>query len=89
MRCADGRIVEALLAQGLDGLVIAGTGNGSVSQPLEAAARRAQQAGVRVLRSSRCLFGRVIGSADAGLPHAGALGPVQARIDLLLRCLAR
>lgn len=86
---ADGRIVDALLAQGgLDGLVLAGTGNGTLSHPLETAAGRAQEAGVRVLRSTRCPNGRVIDTADAKLPHAGALSPVQARIELLLQLLA-
>jgi len=55
---ADGRIVDALLGIGIEGLVIAGTGNGSVSTALEAAARRAQAAGVSVLRASRCAAGR-------------------------------
>ncbi|MET0518327.1 MAG: asparaginase, partial [Burkholderiaceae bacterium] len=83
---ADGAIVRALLAQGVDGLVVAGTGNGSLSAPLEAALRTAQAQGVRVLRSTRCDAGPVTASEDA-LPSAGALGPVKARIELLLDLL--
>ncbi|MDQ2778005.1 MAG: asparaginase [Pseudomonadota bacterium] len=85
---ADGRIVDALLAQGLDGLVVAGTGNGTVSHALEAAALRAQRAGVSVRRCSRCANGPVIDTSEAALPNAGALSPVQARIELLLQLLA-
>jgi len=85
---ADGRIVDALLAQGLDGLVLAGTGNGSVSDALSAAALRAQEAGVSVLRASRCAAGPVIGGDQSWLPGAGALSPAQARIELLLARLA-
>lgn len=84
---ADGSVVRALLAQGVDGLVVAGTGNGSLSQALEAALREAQQQGVRVLRSTRCDAGPVTASAEA-LPSAGALSPVKARIELLLDLLS-
>jgi L-asparaginase len=83
---ADGRLVDALVAQGLQGLVLAGTGNGSLSAGLQAAALRAQAAGVRVLRASRCAHGAVLG--DTGpLPSAGALSAVQARVELLLQGL--
>jgi L-asparaginase len=86
---ADGRIVDALLAQGLDGLIVAGTGNATLSEPLLAAAQRAQALGVRVLRASRCARGPVIvGEAADLLPDAGALSPVQARVELLLQMLA-
>jgi L-asparaginase len=82
---ADGRIVDALLAQGLHGLVLAGTGNGTLSEELEAAALRAHNAGVRVLRASRCA-GPVSGGSGL-LPGSGALSAVQARVELLLQCL--
>jgi L-asparaginase len=82
----DGRLVDALLAQGLHGLVLAGTGNGSLGASLQAAALRAQAAGVRVLLASRCAHGAVLG--DTGpLPSAGALSAVQARVELLLQGL--
>jgi L-asparaginase len=82
----DGRLVDALVAQGLQGLVLAGTGNGSLSAGLEAAALRAQAAGVRVLRASRCAHGAVLG--DAGpLLSASALSAVQARVEVLLQSL--
>jgi hypothetical protein len=41
---------------------------------------------VRVLRSTRCAAGPVIGGAM--LASAGALSPVQARIELMLELLA-
>ncbi|MDC8786207.1 asparaginase [Roseateles koreensis] len=85
---ADGRIVDALLAQGCQGLVVAGTGNGTLSQGLEHALLRACAQGVRVLRASRCDAGPVIGGNVDQLPSAGALSPVKARIELLLQLLA-
>lgn len=84
---ADGALVQALLAQGVDGLVVAGTGNGTLSAALEQALRSAQQQGVKILRSTRCDAGPVTPSAVA-LPSAGALSPVKARIELLLELLA-
>jgi L-asparaginase len=82
----DGRLVDALMAQGLQGLVLAGTGNGSLSADLEAAALCAQAAGVRVLRASRCAHGAVLGETGA-LPGAGELSAVQARVEVLLQSL--
>ncbi|MBV8502798.1 MAG: asparaginase [Paucibacter sp.] len=83
---ADGSIVHALVAQGLDGIVVAGTGNGTVSTGMEAALREAQSRGVRVLRSTRCDAGPVMDLPGA-LPSAGSLSPVKARIELQLELL--
>jgi L-asparaginase len=86
---ADGALVDALVEQGVDGLVVAGTGNGTLSGALEAALRRAARSGVRVLRASRCASGAVIGGDGAELPGAGPLSAVQARVELLLQLLDR
>ncbi|MDM4765019.1 asparaginase [Pelomonas sp. SE-A7] len=82
---ADGRVVEAMLAHGVHGIVVAGTGNGTLSNGLTAALQKARDRGVSVLRSTRCDAGPVIGGE---LPSAGALSPVKARIELLLQLLA-
>jgi L-asparaginase len=81
-------VVDALLALGVSGIVIAGTGNGSVHAMLAAAAQRAQAAGVRVLRASRCQLGGVVGGAAGELLSAGPLTAPQARIELMLDLLA-
>jgi L-asparaginase len=85
---ADGALVDAMLARGSRGFVVAGTGNGTVHRALEAALVRAQSAGALVLRSTRCADGVVVGAPDGALPSAGTLSPVQARIELLLALLA-
>jgi L-asparaginase len=85
---ASGTLVRALLAQGVDGIVAAGTGNGTLHHALEAALLEAQAAGVPVLRATRWLDGQVLQRTDDRLPSAGALTPVQARVELLLRLLA-
>jgi L-asparaginase len=97
--------VEALRAAGVQGIVVAGTGNGSVHRALETALMQAQAAGVAVLRCTRCLDGSIVEPEpepaasqtppdtmlphSAHLPSAGALTPVQARIELMLRLLKR
>jgi L-asparaginase len=90
---ADGRLVELLCADGVDGLVLAATGNGTLSEPLERAARRALQAGVAVWRASRCAAGGVVGAAfdegADGLVPAGSLSPAQTRVALTLALLER
>lgn len=93
---SDGTIVDALLTQkaaspskGLRGIVVAATGNGTISTDLEAALRRAQAAGVAVWRSTRCAFGQVIGKSDAEFADASGvsqgLSAVKARIALQLQ----
>jgi L-asparaginase len=90
---ARGTLVRALVREGVQGIVVAATGNGSVHETLLGAVLEAQAAGVAVLRSTRCLNGSVIdatGFANAAAPpSAGALTPVQARIELILQLLAR
>jgi len=85
---ADGRIVDALVAQGLHGLVVAGTGNATVSSALAQALERAMAAGVVVRLASRCAVG-VVRPAGRVLPDDEAeLSAPQARVALLLQLLA-
>lgn len=98
---ADGRMVDLLVRErmlpgsvddAVQGLVVAGTGNGSIHVDLEAALQRAMAAGVRVMRASRCVFGRVIEPAsghDGGLLCAHGLTPGKARVALMLHLLAQ
>jgi L-asparaginase len=89
---ADARALTALLQAGVQGLVLAGTGNGTLPVAWDAAIAQAQAQGVRVLRTSRCLLGGVVAGAQAAVaadtlgavPDAGPLTPAQARIDLAL-----
>ena len=87
---AEGRGVRAMVEAGIEGLIVATTGNGTVHEALAAELRRAAERGIAVLRSSRCAEGGIVEAAPAGsaLPSAGALTPVQARVELLLRLLA-
>ncbi len=69
------------------GLVVAGTGNGSVHQVLELALLRAQANGVAVWRASRCGTGHTVGYLQTQLPDSAGLSPVKARIALMLQLL--
>jgi L-asparaginase len=84
---ANGAVVEALLAQGVRGLVVAATGNGTLHQALEAALLKAQEAGVKVVRATRCPNGRVLPKPGDTIPDSQGLSPVKARIDLMLRLM--
>jgi L-asparaginase len=84
---AGGAIVDALVAQGVDGLVVAATGNGTVHHGLETALCKAQAQGVKVVRSTRCAQGRLLAKPDDTLPDSRGLSPVKARIALMLELL--
>ena len=82
---AGPRAISALLAAGVQGLVLAATGNGTLHQALQPALDQAKAAGVPVWRCTRCAAGVLVG-ADAG--PAAAMSPWQARVELMLRLLA-
>jgi len=86
---ADGAVVQALVDSGVRGIVVAGTGNGTVHALLETALQRAAGAGVSVMRVSRCAAGAVVGTAGSALPALPALAAPQARIELMLRLMAQ
>ena len=87
---AGAAVVRALCGDGaegtrcVDGLVVAGTGNGRVHRDLEAALLEARSRGIAVLRSLRCGDGRLVPVAGDRLPGAEDLTAVQARIELML-----
>ena len=84
---ASGAMVDALVAQGVRGLVVAGTGNGTVHHALEASLIKAQASGVEVVRATRCTQGRVLPRLDDRFPTSNGLSPVKARIDMTLRLM--
>lgn len=81
---ANGSLVEALLTQGVQGLVVAATGNGTLHHDLEAALLVAQRAGVKVVRASRCPNGRVLGQPGDAIVDSQGLSAVKARVALML-----
>lgn len=88
----DGRLVRALLASPpeelpLYGVVVAGTGNATVHEHLEAALLQAEAQGLAVVRCSRCWRGPVITHGGQRLRRATGLAPTKARVALALEGL--
>ena len=81
---AGGSLVRAMVKDGVAGIVVAATGNGTVHEALEEALLEAQGQGVAVRRASRCAQGRVPPQAGDRLPGADGLSPVKARIAVML-----
>ena len=81
---ASGTTVDALAQSGVQGLVIAATGNGTLHHTLHAALLRAQAAGVVVWVATRCPLGQVLEQPGSAFASAQGLSPVKARISLML-----
>ena len=86
---ADPAIVDWCLQQGARGIVIAGTGHGSLSRPIEAALGKAAEQGCLVVRASRISDGPVMHGASVdddrfGFIAAGFVTPHKARLLLSL-----
>jgi L-asparaginase len=90
----DGSLLEAAMAAGADGIVVAATGAGNTDPALLAAATRAIEAGIPVALATRCPAGRA-GTAyafpgggatwiRAGALPVGHLCAVKARVALAL-----
>ncbi|ABM37229.1 asparaginase [Polaromonas naphthalenivorans] len=85
---ASDALVQALVDQGVRGLVVAATGNGTLHHALQAGLLKAQAAGVRVVRSTRCVDGRVLPLPGDAIADSKGLSPVKARVALMLDLLA-
>lgn len=86
--CADGAMVRAAVSMGAEGIIYAGTGNGSVHKEDEKALVEAAAKGIPVVRSSHAGSGSVISAEPSydreGFIHGGSLSPQKARILLQL-----
>lgn len=83
---ANSVLVGALCKAGVQGIVVAATGNGTIHQELEAALLKAQSQGIEVVRASRCVNGRILPKPGEVLTDSNGLSPVKARVELML-CL--
>jgi L-asparaginase len=85
--------VDALVAAGVRGIIVAGTGNGSIHASIQQALTDAVAQGVAVVRSSRVGSGHVMRNGAApddalGFVTAGSLNPYKARVLLMLALAA-
>ncbi len=89
---ARGAVIDALCAAGVNGLVVAATGNGTVHEALLPALQRAHESGAQVLVATRCPDGPIVSGRGAKAargaaepwPPTTSLSPVKARIELML-----
>ena len=102
---ADGQLVKTLLKANdlaksgtqtnviqtvmIDGIVVAGTGSGTLSHDLVLALNEAQKAGLWVARTSRCAFGVADPDKHPSILSLHNLSPVQGRVAMILGLLAR
>ena len=82
-------MIDWCLQQGARGIVVAGTGHGSLSHPIEAALGKASEKGCLVVRASRINDGPVMHGASVdddrfGFIAAGFVTPHKARLLLSL-----
>lgn len=84
----DSMLVDAAVAIGAKGIVFAGLGNGCVPDKVLPGLKRASEAGVRVIRSSRVFTGPVFNGLseweEAGLISSWNLSAVKSRVLLQL-----
>jgi L-asparaginase len=92
--CADMSpdLIDAAVANGASGIVIAGVGNGNMNKASLEAAARAAKKGVVVVRSSRVVTGAVgrnveVNDDEFGFVASDELNPQKARILLMLALL--
>lgn len=100
---ADVRALQALAQAGVQGVVLAATGNASLHHALEEAAQQLAARGVAVVQAPRCSASAVVRSVDSidvvplvwhasrragGDERARALPVSKARVQLLLKLLA-
>lgn len=83
---AQGWVLDALLEQGVRGIVIAATGNATVHSELADRLSSVQASGVSVVVASRCPMGQIVVPTEPGGAswQYRALSPVKARIALAL-----
>ena len=84
--------IDASVANGAKGIVIAGVGNGNMNKSSIEAAARAAKKGVVVVRSSRVATGAVgrnveVNDDEIGLVASDELNPQKARVLLMLALL--
>jgi L-asparaginase len=81
---ADVRQVNALVAAGVKGLVVVGTGNGTVHHRLLEALVQAQIQGVAIRLTTRCDQGQIVGQPTAVQTAPSGLNSFKARVSLML-----
>jgi L-asparaginase len=81
--------IDALVQAGVKGLVVAGTGNGSINTKLKESLSRAQKSKVEIRVSTRCNQGNVVPNESHQFVATGGLSAVKTRVALLLNMMSK
>ena len=84
---ANGLAVKAMAAQGIRGIVVAATGNGTIHKDLERALLDAQASGVAIEVATRCSEGQVLSLVGGKFNGSLGFSPVKTRIALILKLM--
>ena len=85
---SDARQVQSLVSAGVKGLVVAGTGNGTVHHHWVSALQAAVAQGVAVRLTTRCAEGQLVGQAAHFQAAAAGLNAYKARVSLMLALMS-
>ena len=80
----DPRQIDAWVSAGVQGLVVAGTGNGTLHTALLSALQTAEKAGVALRLCTRCAHGPIVGENTAIACAPRELNAFKARVSLML-----
>lgn len=84
----QGSTLALLHAAGLQGAVVATTGNGTVHEELQRAAEQAYAAGLPIVRASRTAHGHIQDGHPNAIPAVGPLSPFKARVAMMVALAA-
>lgn len=84
----NGMVIPALLGAGVQGIVIAATGNGTINETLVKQAKNAQAKNIPVVRAARVNDGVIQGDEGDGIPKSEYTLPVKARVFMIVQLLA-
>jgi L-asparaginase len=86
---ASSRLVNVMVTAGVQGIVVAGTGNGAVSSSLLKGLQQAHKQGIQIRLATRCNQGPVLPTDGHAFKADSGLSPVKTRVALMLDMMSK
>ena len=86
---ASSRLVSVMVTAGVQGIVVAGTGNGAVSSSLLKGLQQAHKQGIQIRLATRCNQGPVLPTDGHAFKADSGLSPVKTRVALMLDMMSK